>query len=106
MQFDAGRGTILKKRVSELYANGEFHRGQRRTATRCGGTVKECILIPKKQDKCKRIELDTDDGRGADTTVDLVLQATTKMFVNKVDGPEDAVVSEMIKRLPLERSIS
>ena len=32
----------------------------------------------------------------------LVLQARAKMCDNKVDGPEDAVESEMIKQLSLE----
>ena len=35
--------------------------------------------------------------------VDLVLQARAQMCCNKVNGPEDAVVSEMIKQLPLEK---
>ena len=37
------------------------------------------------------------DGRNAEITVDLVLQTRAK------PGPEDAVVSEMIKILPLEK---
>ena len=41
----------------------------------------------------------TDDGRRAEITVDLVLQAKAKMSENKVTRPEDAVVSEMIKQL-------
>ena len=44
-----------------------------------------------------------DDGRRAEITVDLMLQARAKMSENKVNGPEDAVVSEMIKQLPLEK---
>ena len=35
--------------------------------------------------------------------VDLVLQSRAKMSDNKVNGPEDAVVSEMIKQVPLEK---
>ena len=45
----------------------------------------------------------TDDGRKAEITVDLRLQARAKMSENKVNGPEDAVVSEMIKQLALEK---
>ena len=45
----------------------------------------------------------TEDGRNAEITVDLVLQAKARMSDNKVNGPEDAVVSEMIKQLPLEK---
>ena len=39
----------------------------------------------------------------AEITVDLVLQARAKMADNKVNGPDDAVVSEMIKQLPWEK---
>ena len=46
----------------------------------------------------------TEDGRGAEITMDLVLQARAKMSENKVNGPEGAVASEMIKRLLLRRS--
>ena len=45
----------------------------------------------------------TEDGRNAEITVDLVLQARAKLSENKVNGPEDAIVSEMIKRLPMEK---
>ena len=43
------------------------------------------------------------DGRDAEITVDLVLQARAKMSDNKVNGPDDAVVSEMIKQLSSEK---
>ena len=39
----------------------------------------------------------TKNGREAKITSDLALQARAKMSENKVDGPEDAVVSEMSK---------
>ena len=45
----------------------------------------------------------TEDGRGAEITVDSVLEARAKMSENNVNGPEDAVVSEMIKQSPLEK---
>ena len=44
----------------------------------------------------------TEYGRNAEITVDLVLQARAKLSDKKVNGPEDAIVSEMIKRLPME----
>ena len=43
------------------------------------------------------------EGRNAEITVDLVLQARAKMCDNKVNGPQNAVVSEMIKHLLLEK---
>ena len=45
----------------------------------------------------------TVEGGNAEITVDLVLQAMAKMCDNKVNGTEDAVVSEMTKQLPLEK---
>ena len=43
------------------------------------------------------------EGRNAEITVDLVLQVRAKMCDHKVKGPGDAVVSEMIKQLPVEK---
>ena len=45
----------------------------------------------------------TEDGRNAEITVDLVLQARAKLSENKVNEPEDAIVSAMIRRLPMEK---
>ena len=45
----------------------------------------------------------TEDGRNAEITVDMVLQARARLSENKVNGPEDAILSEMIKRLPTEK---
>ena len=46
------------------------------------------------------------EGRTAEITVDLVLQARAKMSDEKVNGPDDAIVREMIKQLPLEKVYS
>ena len=48
----------------------------------------------------------TEEGRNAEVTVDLVFQARAKLSDNKIKGPEDAIVSEMIKRLPMEKIYS
>ena len=53
--------------------------------------------------KKERNQQFTEDGRNAEITVDQVLQARAKVSENKVNGPEDAIVSEMIKRLPMEK---
>ena len=45
----------------------------------------------------------SEEGRVAQISVDLVLQARAQMADNKVNGPEDSVVSEMIQQLPLEK---
>ena len=45
----------------------------------------------------------TIDGRKAEIRIELVLQARAKMCDSKVNGPEDKVVSEMIKHFLLEK---
>ena len=45
----------------------------------------------------------TEGGRIAEITVDPVLQGRARMSDNKVNGPDDAIVSEMIKTLPMEK---
>ena len=45
----------------------------------------------------------TDEGRNAEITVDLVLQARAKLGENRVNGLEDAIGSEMIQKLPMEK---
>ena len=44
------------------------------------------------------------DGRNAEITVDLVLQARAELSENKVNGTEDVIVIETIKRFPRRRS--
>ena len=75
-------------------------------------TVKRCTPTWKKPKKNRKTESNlwkkgnqqfTEDGRNAEITVDLVLQARAKPSENKVNGIEDAIVSEMIKRLPMEK---
>ena len=41
----------------------------------------------------------TEEGRNEEITVDLVLQARAKFSDDKVNGPEDAIVNEMIKKV-------
>ena len=45
----------------------------------------------------------TEEERSAEITIDLVLQARANLSGNKVHGPEDAIVREMIKKLPMEK---
>ena len=74
--------------------------------------MKRCSLTGKKQKKSKKKELNvfkkwnqqfTEDGRNAEITVDLVLQARAKLSEHKINGPEDVAVSDVIKRLPIEK---
>ena len=41
--------------------------------------------------------------RGAEITLDLVLRARARMVEEEVHGPEDPVVTEMIRELPQEK---
>ena len=50
----------------------------------------------------EKVEHFTEQGRVAEISVDLELQAKASLSDNKVSGLEDSVVSEMIKQLPLE----
>ena len=74
-------GKLQRKPLSELYVDGKF---------------------TEDRDDWQK-ETAEEDGRRAEITVDVVLQARAKMSENKVNGPEDAVVSEMIKQLPWEK---
>ena len=73
--------------------------------------MKRCTLIRRGRKKTRKNEhfkkkgdqQFKDDGRKAEITVDLILQARAHMSDNKVNGPEDTVVSEIIKQLPLEK---
>ena len=51
----------------------------------------------------KKVEHITEQGRVAEIWVDLELQAKALISNNKVSGPEDCVVSEITKQLPLEK---
>ena len=113
MQFDARKETSWKEsRCRSCVSTGISRTTQDNGKKNCKGIAKWCKLIKMKQEKCKTHELNikkkgvrhfTDDGRGAEITVVLVLQARAKMSENKVNAPEDAVVSDMIKLLPWEK---
>ena len=45
----------------------------------------------------------TEERSVPEITIELVLQARAKMADNKVNGPEDSTVSEMIKQPPQEK---
>ena len=65
----------------------------------------------RKQKKHRKAELNISRKRKENSnlqrkgaiTVDLVLQARAKLSDNKVNGHEDAIVSEMIEKLPLDK---
>ena len=89
-----------------------FYQRQRGMAQKnSNGIEKRCALTWRKQKMFRWKDLDisrrnqqfTEEGRHADITVERVLQAREKLGDNKVEGPEDAIVSEMIKWLPMKK---
>ena len=73
--------------------------------------MKKCTLTRKKRKKHRkaessissRKEISNLQRKDAEIKVDLVLQAGAKLSDNKVNGPEDATVNEMIKKLYMEK---
>ena len=90
-----------KKTTVRIACEREFHRGQRSMAKRAA----EALKYKKTElNSSKRKDPQfTMDWRNAEITVDSVWQARAKLCDNKVNGAEDAVVTEMMKQLPLEK---
>ena len=107
-----GRRKMKRKSMSELYVNGnstedteEWQKELQRHCEEVYTDHDETREVQEKRIEYSKKEGDphfTDDGRRAEITVDLVVQARAKMSENQVNGPEDAVASEMIEQLPLE----
>ena len=108
-----GKRKVRRKPLSELYVNGIFtedrEEWQRELQRHCEEVYTDQEETREVQEnrieylKKKGDQQFTVDGRNAEITVDLVLQARAQMCEDKVNGPEDAVVSEMIKQLLLEK---
>ena len=75
--------------------------------------VRKCVWMPKRQKEVQEGTIEylkrkgdqqfTKGGRGAAITIEMVLEARAKMSDTKANGPEDAVVSEIIKQLLQEK---
>ena len=101
-----------RKPLTELYVKGHFtedgeewhHELQRHCDEVCTDQEETREVQENRIEyfKKKGDQQFTVEGRTAEITVDLVLQARAKMSDNKVNGPDDAMVSEVIKNLPLE----
>ena len=101
-----------RKPLTQLYVKGHFTEGVNGKKN-SKGTVTKCTPMWKKHKKSKTKELNvsgrkgnlqlTENGRNAEITVDLALQARAKLGENKVNGPEDAIVSEMSRGCPRRR---
>ena len=62
--------------------------------------ARKCTWIPKRQRRCQKEEYSSSRGKETSNSrrMDEVLQSRAEMSQNKVNGPEDAVASEMIKQ--------
>ena len=100
--------------LSELYVNGDFTQDREEWQRELQKRHCEEVYTDREETRevqGKRIQYSeekgdqqfTMDGRQAEVTVDLVLRAWAKMNDNKISGSKDAMVSEMVKILPLEK---
>ena len=107
-----GKRNVRGKPMSELYVNGNFKEDREEWQIEL---QRHCAEEYTDQEATREVQENrieyfkkmgdqqfTVNGRRAEITVDLVLQARAKMSDNKVIGLEDTVVSEMIKQLPYE----
>ena len=99
MQHDAKKEETEKKAFDGIACQWQIHGRQCEEVKTDPEETKEEYLVFSRG---KGDQQFTQDERGTEITIDLVLQARAKMLDNKVNGPEDAVVSEMIKQLPRE----
>ena len=105
---------VAYKPLSELYVTGNFTEDREE---RQRELQRHCEEVYTDQEETREVEENrleffkkkgdqqfTVERRNAEITVGLVLQARANMS-DKVNGPKDAVVSEMIKQLPKRRSL-
>ena len=108
-----GKKKTKRNPLTELYVKGHFTEDRGEWQKELQSSAKRCILTEQKRKKNRKAELNTsekrgnqqfiEEGRNAEITVDLVWQARAKLSEGKVNGPEDVIVSEMIKKLPMEK---
>ena len=111
--LEPGKEKAKRKPLTELYVKGHFTEDREEWQKEL---QRHCEKVSTDQEETKeaqesRIEYFkkkgnqqfTEEGRKAEITVDLVLQARAKLSDNKVNGPEDAIVSEMIKKLLMQK---
>ena len=103
---------MKRKPLTELYVKGHFTEDraewQEELQRHCDAVYTDVEETNEVQEKNEYFREQgnlqfTEDGRNAEITVDLVLQAIARLSENKVNGPEDAIVSVMIKRLPMDK---
>ena len=108
-----GKRIPKRKALTELYVNGIFtedrEEWQKELQRHCDEVYVDALESKEEQER-RIVKYSQDgnmhfsvEGRVVEITVDVVLQAKAKMSENKVNGPDDVIVSEMIKQLPQEK---
>ena len=103
-RFEPRKKDVKRKQLTELYVKENFTEDREEWQKEVYTDQDETKEVQENRIeyfKKKGEQQFTKEGRSAEITVDLMLQARAKMSNNKVNGPEDAIVSEMIKHLPL-----
>ena len=111
--LETGKKKAKRKPLTELYVNWHFTEDREEWQKELQRHCKEVYVDQEETQDAQEGRIEyfkkkgnqqiTEEGRNAEITIDLVLQARAKMSDNKVNGPEDAIVSEIIKRLPMEK---
>ena len=112
-RMERGKKKTKRKPLMELCVDGAFTDNREGSLNELQRPCESVYTDPEetKEVQQKRIEFFKmkgdrhfpEDGREVQISVDLVLQARAKLSNNKVTGPADAIVSEMIKAVPLEK---
>ena len=111
--LEPGRKKANREPLTELFVKGQFTEDREEWQEELQRHCEEVYtdLDETKEAQESRVEYFrktgnqqfTKEGRNGEITNDLVLQARAMLSDNKVNGPEDAIVSEMIKKLPMEK---
>ena len=104
---------MKRKPLTELYVHGYYTEDRKQWNHEPHRLCEEVYMDPEETKEVQEGTIEyfkrkgdqqfTMEERGAEITIDLVLQARAKMSDTKVNGPEDAVVSEIIKQLLQEK---
>ena len=107
--LEPGKKKAEEERADRTVRETTLHRGWRRVAKKLQRYTDQEETKEEQENRIEHSKKKGDlefivEGRTAEITGDLVLQARAKMSENNVNGPEDAMVSEMIKQLPLKKT--
>ena len=104
---------MKRKPLTELYVHGNYTEDREQWNHEPQRHCEEVHMDPEESQEVQEGTIEyfkrkgdqqlTKEGRGAEITIDMVLETRAKMSDTKVNGPEDAAVIEMIKQLLQEK---